>query len=63
MNMADNHMFNLYFHNKLKRGGNNFTYFDYDVKNKISILIKADTNVEKVRVARKLKKLIQKAIK
>ena len=47
-------MFNLYFHNKLKRGGNNFTYFDYDVKNKISILIKADTNVEKARVARKL---------
>ena len=38
----------------LKHGGNNFPYFYYDVKNKRSDLIKADANVKKARVARKL---------
>ena len=53
MNMADNRLRNLYFHHMLKHVGNNFLYFDYDVKNKTSELVKEDTNVNKVRVERK----------
>ena len=34
LKMVDNHLHNLYFHHILNHGGNNFPYFDYDVKNK-----------------------------
>ena len=54
LKMADNHLQNLDCHHMLKHGGNNFPYFYYDVKNKRSDLIKADANVKKARVARKL---------
>ena len=54
MKMADNHLRNVYCHNQLKDGGTSFPYFDYDAKNRTYKLIKADANVKKSRVARKL---------
>ena len=54
LKMADNHMHNVYCHHMIKHGGNNFSYFDYDVTNKRSELIKADANVKKARVEMKL---------
>ena len=47
----------------LKHGGNNFPYFDYEVKNKRSQFIKADANVKKARVARKLAEIDSEANK
>ena len=52
--MADNHIRNGYCHHQLKHGGDVFPYFDYHSKNRASDLIQADSNVKKVRVARKL---------
>ena len=46
MKMADNHLRNLYFHRQINNGRTIFPYFDYDVKNKTSELIKADDNVK-----------------
>ena len=53
LNMADNHLRNLYCHHMLNHGGNNFRYFDYDVKKNIGTH-QGDANVKKARVARKL---------
>ena len=53
MKMVNNHPRNVYCHHQIKHGGTSFPYFDYNVKNKTSELIKADANVDK-RVARKL---------
>ena len=54
MKMADNHLRNFYCHHMLQHGGDNFPYFDYDIKNKTSEIIKADANVKKSRAASKL---------
>ena len=51
MKMAYNHLRKLYFHHMLKHGGNNFPYFDYDVEDTTSELIKEDANIKKSRVA------------
>ena len=60
LKMDDNHLRNLYCHHMLKHGGNNFPYFDYNVKNKTSELIKADANVKQANVARKLTEIDSK---
>ena len=54
MKMADNHLKIVYCHYQLKHGGTSFPYFEYNVKNRTSELIKADNNVKKSWVARKL---------
>ena len=54
MKMADNHLRNVYCHHQLNHGGTSFPYFDYHSKNMAFELIKADANVKKTRVSRKL---------
>ena len=52
LNMADKHLWNLYFHHILKYGGNHFPYFDYDQKNQRLDRIKANASIRKARHAR-----------
>ena len=54
LKMADNYFFNLYFHHILKDGGNHFPYFNYDEKNQILDLIKADASVSTAGDVRQL---------
>ena len=54
LKMADNHLRNLHCHHIRLHEGNNYPYFDYDIKNQRSDCIKAEANVRKARVERQL---------
>ena len=54
LKMADNHLRNLHCHHIRLHEGNNYPYFDYDIKNQRSDFIKADANVRKSKVERQL---------
>ena len=54
LNMADNHLRNVYSYNILKHGGNHYTYFNYDENNWRSDWIKSCASVRKDRHAKQL---------